>query len=319
MQPAFVVAPDTGADATGRDRLGAMSETVVVVPRVRFPEGPVWCPDGTLVFTSVPDGALYRVDVTTGMVSTVAVVGGGANAAAPTTDGGFVVTQNGGIDFSGLAGLPGIDVDGMPPYAPVTPGLQHVAADGTVRYLLDDSFLAPNDLSATPDGTLYFTDPPHHPPPPEPRGRVHAVGPDGTARVVADGFAYCNGIAREPGGTLAVIEARGVLRLDPTGGAREWIVESFGEASGDGMAIDVEGRLYVCCTSEHAVRVFEPDGTEVDRLEVPGPGLVTNCCFGGADLRTLFVTEGVPGSVVAFPDLPTPGLPVEPWTVPTVG
>jgi gluconolactonase len=207
----------------------------------------------------------------------------------------------------------------MPPYAPVTPGLQHVAPDGGVRYLLDAGFLAPNDLTATPDGILYVTDPPHHPPPPEPVGRVHAVDPDGQVRVAADGFHYCNGIAREPGGTLAVIEARGVLRLDPETGDREWIVESFGEASGDGMAIDVDGRLYVCCTGEHAVRVFEADGTEVDRLQLPGSGLVTNCCFGGADRRTLFVTEGVPGSVVAFEGLPSPGLPVEPWTVPTVG
>jgi len=288
---------------------------VTVVPRVRFPEGPVWCPDGTLVYTSVPDGALYRVDLASGAVTTVAVVGGGANAAAPAADGGFVVTQNGGIDFSNVEGL---DLDGLPPYRPVTPGLQHVAPDGTVRFLFADGFLAPNDLTATPDGTLYFTDPPHHPPPTEPVGRVHAVAPDGSRRVVAEGFHYCNGIAREPGGTLAVIEARGVLRLSPDG-EREWIVESLGENAGDGMALDVDGRLYVCCTRDHAVRVFEPDGSEVDRLEVPGPGLVTNCCFGGDDGRTLFVTEGVPGAVVAFEGLPTPGLPVESWAVPTVG
>lgn len=304
-----------------------MSSPVTVVPRVRFAEGPVWCPAdapgsgtrGSVVYTSVPDGALYRVDVATGAVTTVAVVGGGANAAAPTADGGFVVTQNGGIDFSGLAGLPGIDVAGMPPYAPITPGLQVVDTDGTVRYLVDQGFLAPNDLTATADGVLYFTDPPHHPPPPDPVGRVLAVGPDAEVRLVADGFHYCNGIALEPGGTLAVIEARGVLRLDPATGEREWIVGSFGEASGDGMALDVDGRLYVCCTSEHAVRVFEPDGSEVDRLQVPGQGLLTNCCFGGPDLRTLFVAQGVPGSILAFEGLATPGLAVNPWPVPTVG
>lgn len=304
----------------------------MVVPQVRFPEGPVWCPDGTLVFTSVPDGALYRVDPAGGAVTTVAVVGGGANAAAPATDGGFVVTQNGGIDFSRV---PGIDARDLPPYAPVTPGLQHVAADGTVRYVVADGFHAPNDLTATTEGVLYFTDPPHHPPPAEPVGRIHRVAPDGTVRVLTDGFHYCNGIALEPGGTLAVIEARGVMRLhlDPDGGGgggqygdgggsdpavvtREWIVEDLGDAPGDGMALDADGRLYVCCTGTHAVRVFEPDGTEVERLAIPGPGLVTNCCFGGDDLRTLFVTEGMPGSVVAFTDLPTPGLAVNPWPVP---
>jgi gluconolactonase len=284
----------------------------VVVPQVPFPEGPVWCDDGTLVFTSVPNGALYRVDVASGAVSTVAVVGGGANSAAPASDGGFVVTQNGGIDFSGL---PGIDADAMPPYAPITPGIQHVAPDGTVRSLFDDGFRAPNDLSATADGVLYFTDPPHHPPPPEPEGRVHVVGADGTCRVLADGFSYPNGIAVEEGGTLVVVEARGLLRLTPDG-AREWIVEHLGDNAGDGLCLDVDGRIYACCTRDHAVRVFEPDGSEVDRLDVPGDGLVTNCCFGGADLRTLFVTEGIPGRVVAFEGMPTRGLPVHPVPLP---
>lgn len=292
-----------------------MHRPVTVVDRVRFPEGPVWCGDETLVFTSVADGALYRVDVRTGALGTVAVVGGGANAAAPTADGGFVVTQNGGIDFSRV---PGFDVAGAPPYAPVAPGLQHVAPDGSVRYLLDQGFLAPNDLTATADGTLYFTDPPHHPPPAEPAGRVHAVSADGTVRVLASGFRYCNGIALEPGGTLAVVEARGLMRVWPDG-EREWILEHIGENAGDGLAVDAEGLLYVCCTRDHAVRIFDPDGLEVERLELPGAGLVTNCCFGASDLRTLFVTVGIPGSVVAFEGLPTPGSPVHPWPVPSGG
>jgi gluconolactonase len=287
-----------------------MPETVV--PHVRLPEGPVWCENGTLVFTSVADGAVYRVDVATGEFGTVAVVGGGANAAAPTTDGGFAVTQNGGVDWPAI----GMPIEGAPPYAPVASGLQYVGADGSVRYLLDEGFHAPNDLTATADGTLYFTDPPHHPGPPEPVGRVHAVAPDGAVRVVADGFHYCNGIAWEPGGTFVVVEPRGLMRL-ALDGSREWIVEQLGEAGGDGMALDAEGRIYACAALDHAVFVFEPDGTQVDRLQLPGPGFVTNCCFGGADGRTLFVTEGQPGSVVAFEGLPTPGLPVHPWPVPT--
>jgi gluconolactonase len=289
----------------------AVATAEVVVPEVNFPEGPVWCDDGTLVFTSVPNGALYRVDVDSGEMTTIAVVGGGANSAAPATGGGFVVTQNGGIDFSRLPAARA----SMPPYAPITPGIQYVAPDGAVRYLYDDGFLAPNDLTATSDGTFYFTDPPHHPPPPEPTGRVHVVDPEGSCRVLADGFLYCNGIALEPGGTLVVVEARGLLRLAPDG-TREWIVEHLGDNAGDGLALDVDGRIYACCTGDHAVRVFEPDGTEVERYQLTGDGLVTNCCFGGADLRTLFVTEGMPGSVVAFEGMPTPGLPVHPIPVP---
>jgi gluconolactonase len=282
-----------------------------VVAHVNVPEGPVWCDDGTLVFTSVPDGAVYRVKVETGERTTVAIVGGGANSAAPTTDGGFAVTQNGGYDWGAL----GMNVEDVPPYVPATPGLQYVAPDGSVRYLYDEGFRAPNDLTVTEDGTLYFTDPPHYPGPPEPVGRVHAVTTDGNISVVADGFHYCNGIAREPGGTFVVVEPQGLMRL-ALDGSRDWIVQQLGTAGGDGLALDADGHIYACAAADHAVWVFDRDGAELDRLQLPGPGMVTNCCFGGADGRTLFVTEAQPGSVVAFEGLPTPGLPVLAWRVP---
>jgi len=235
----------------------------IVATGIRFPEGPVWCPDGTLVCTSVADGALERVHLDTGRVERVAVVGGGANAALLATDGGFVVTQNGGIDYA-KTGLYG---DDPPPYQPITPGIQRVASDGTVTYLADKGFLAPNDLVVAADGMLWFTDPPHYPPPAEPAGRVHVMAPDGTTRVVAEGFQYCNGIALEPDGTPVVIEAAGLQRLLPDG-EREWIVERLGDHPGDGFCVDAEGRFYVALTAAHGVKVLERDGTEVEFLEI---------------------------------------------------
>ena len=72
-----------------------------------FPEGPVWCADGTVVCTSVAEGALYRVWPGESRKERIAEVGGGANAAAPADDGGFLVTQNGGIDFGADRALRG--------------------------------------------------------------------------------------------------------------------------------------------------------------------------------------------------------------------
>ena len=207
-----------------------MPEAEVVATGIRFPEGPVWCPDGTLVCTSVADGALERVHIDKGHVERIAVVGGGANAAQLATDGGFVVTQNGGIDYAAT----GLYRDDPPPYEPVTPGLQRVAPDGTVTYLAHGGFLAPNDLVVAADGTLWFTDPPHHPPPEDPAGRVHTMSPDGTIRVVAGGFHYCNGIALEPDSTPVVIEGPGLQRLLPDG-KREWVAERLGDSPGDGL------------------------------------------------------------------------------------
>jgi gluconolactonase len=287
----------------------------VVATGIRFPEGPAWCPDpaggaGTLVVTSVADGTLERVDVTDGRVERIASLGGGANAAAACRDGGFLVTQNGGIDFASTHLY-----EDPPPFRPVTPGIQRVAPDGTVTYLLDDGFRAPNDLVVADDDTVWFTDPPPYPPPTDPVGRVHTIRRDGTSAVVATGFLYCNGIALEPDGTTVVVEARGLLRLTPDGG-REWIVERLAGGDGDGLCVDEEGRFYVANTAAHGVRVLEPDGTDVEFLGIPGTGVTTNCCFGGADRRTLFATDGLPGHVVAWEGLPTPGLPVRPWSGP---
>jgi gluconolactonase len=284
----------------------------VVATGLRFPEGPVWCPDGTLVCTSVADGALERIDVERGSVERLAVVAGGANAVARADDGGFLVTQNGGIDFSATGLFP----DDPPKYQPVTPGLQRVDASGTVTYVSDSvdggPYLAPNDLVVAPDGTLWFTDPPHYPPTADLAGRVHTMTPDGDVTVAATGFAYCNGIALEPDGTPVAVEGAGLVRL-LRDGSWEWIIERLGEGAGDGFAVDRDGRFYVAVTADHGVRVLEPDGTEVEFLAIDGAGVTTNCCFGGPDLRTLFATDGVPGTVVAWERMPTPGLPLTPW------
>jgi len=106
-----------------------VSPTPEVIAHVIFGEGPSWCSDGTIVCTSVAEGRLYRVWPGERRSEVFAETKGGPNSCAPAADGGFLVTQNGGIDFS-LFKLPGFG--DLPPLSPVTPGLQYVAPDGTV-------------------------------------------------------------------------------------------------------------------------------------------------------------------------------------------
>jgi gluconolactonase len=289
-----------------------MQTAETVVGGIRFGEGPVWCPPssavgtGTLVVTSVPDGKLYRVWPDEQRFEALADTGGGPNGAALAADGGFVVTQNGGIDFAKMG------VFGDAPYRPITPGLQRVDPDGGVSYLADVGFQAPNDLVVAPDGTVYFTDPPPYPPPEQPLGRVWTYETDGNVRVVAGRFQYCNGIALDLERVPVVIEGHGLMRLTPDG-EREWIVEHLGPGGGDGFCVDLDGNFYVATTVDHGVRVISPEGAELDFLAIEGKGVTTNCCFGGADNRTLFATDAVPGRIVAWEGLPTPGLPLTPW------
>jgi gluconolactonase len=285
------------------------SKAEVVVDGIRFGEGPVWCSDGTLVVTSVCDGVLWRVFVGAGTKELVADVGGGANAAAPCVDGGFLVTQNGGLDFSKFP-IWGSAEPPQPRYA--TPGIQRVAPDGSVSYLADVGFHAPNDLSVGPNGDVYFTDPGHYPPPEPPIGRVMVLRADGTVDEFASDFWFCNGIAFEPDGSVVVVERTGLQRVHADG-SREWVIENLGTGGSDGFCLDADGRYYACATIEHGVRVVDVDGTVVDFLPIPGDGVTTNCCFGGPDGRTLFATDAIPGRVVAWEGLPTPGLPVRSW------
>ena len=94
-----------------------MPDPVQIWSEPTFLEGPVWCPapdasaqdpsGGTLVVTDVAEGALHRVDLERGTTTKIADTLGGANGATPCADGGFLVTQNGGLDFEAIGDVRG--------------------------------------------------------------------------------------------------------------------------------------------------------------------------------------------------------------------
>ena len=104
----------------------------MVVDGIGFGEGPVWCPagsvpersGGTLVVTSVSHGALFRVWPEAGRKEQLADTGGGANGAALASDGGFLVTQNGGPGEDQPAG------DGVEPPPGRVAGAEHLPPVG---------------------------------------------------------------------------------------------------------------------------------------------------------------------------------------------
>jgi gluconolactonase len=299
-----------------------MSEAEVVAVGIgAVAERPVWCADGTLAATSVDEGVVYRVDPATGVTTVVASTLGGPNGAAPASGGRILVAQNGGFDFAAA----GLGAAAAP--VRVAPSLQVVGADGKVDVLTSGGLSAPNDLVVTVDGTVLFTDSPvfadvsRYPYDLINReGRVWGVGPTGERRLWADGFAFCNGIALDVDGSVLVVEANRIERIRPDGSAREPIVPAVGADPGivaDGICVDVDGRIYAAIYNEHGVRVFE-DGRPTAFFSVSGVAAVTNCCFGGDNGRTLFATCSFPARIVAWTGLPRPGLPLHPWTEPSV-
>jgi hypothetical protein len=124
-------------------------------------------------------------------------------------------------------------------------------------------------------------------------------------RTFADGFFYCNGIAFEPDGTVVVVERRGLQRVHADG-SREWVIETLGRAAATASASTPTAASTSRRRSSTASASSSPTAPSSTSWPIEGKGLTTNCCFGGPDLRTLFVTDAIPGNLVAFEGMPHP-------------
>ena len=73
----------------------------------------------------------------------------------------------------------------------------------------------------------------------------------------------------------------------------------------DGLAMDIEGGIWVCQFNGGCLLRYDRHGKLHRMIEMPVPR-PTSCCFGGADMRTLFITTarfGMPAAELAdFPD-----------------
>lgn len=71
------------------------------------------------------------------------------------------------------------------------------------------------------------------------------------------------------------------------------VPEEYG--SPDGMSIDEEDMLWVAHWGGNCIRRWNPKtGNELEKIEVDAPH-VTSCCFGGKDLKTLYITSARSG------------------------
>jgi sugar lactone lactonase YvrE len=255
---------------------------------IAFPEGLGWSSGEQALFCSgCQDACVYRFDPARQVLERIADLGGGANNLVLTEGGGFLVAQNGGIDSNpGMrASFP--QATPGPEIRQVTPGLVHVAADGSAAYVVDSGLNAPNDIAVAADGRLFITDPGNPYSAVKVAPRVMTLSPEHELSVFAIGFEYCNGIAVGDDAVF-VTDHGGVIRLG-FDGSREWAAAFEGGC--DGLALDAEGRLYVTGQRDGNVRVFEA-GQEVEELRVAPSACATNCCFGGSDLRDLYVCSG---------------------------
>jgi signal peptidase len=173
-------------------------------------------------------------------------------------------------------------------------------------YFQSDEFNQPNDLTVAPDGTLYASDPNWK----ARNGQVWRItrGADGNGigekMTSPRPMSTTNGIDLSPDGkTLYIGESNSneiwAYRLDGTALTAPRLIKKFDDASIDGLRTDIDGRIYVARILKGTILVLSPNGA-VER-EVPlNAKEPTNLAFGGADGKTVYVTERKGGFVETF-------------------
>ena len=170
----------------------------------------------------------------------------------------------------------------------------HVAADGSQRTLLaDDAACGYNDLATTARGDLLAGVLRYRPlagEAPAPGQLVRLAG-DGSVQVLNEQVIWPNGIGEAPDGLTVYISdyARRVVLAIPAQGGEARELCSVERGSPDGLAVDVEGGVWVALADGGAVARWAPDGTLDEFVELPA-GFVSSLCFGGADMREVLIT-----------------------------
>lgn len=174
-----------------------------------------------------------------------------------------------------------------------------------------ERFKGVNDLYLAEDGTLYFTDQGQSGLQ-DPTGRVYRRDPGGHLRCLIANVPSPNGVVLESGGQallVAATRANQVWRLPLLLDGEVSKVGAFINLSGgvgpDGLALGPDGCLAVCHPGLATVWIFSSHGEPLWRVISPEGRMTTNCVFGGAENRTLFITESDTGSILTA-TLPEP-------------
>jgi gluconolactonase len=262
-----------------------------------FTEGPVWSPDGALLFSSPNTNSIYRLDPELERVTLFRPKSGytgvdigrylqpGSNGLTFDPDGRLVVCQHGNRRILRVN-----------PHGDTT-----VIADSYEGRRLN----SPNDVVCRSDGSVWFTDPPFGRPgmadDPDREldfSGVFRVSPEGTIALIDDSLEGPNGIAFSPDERTLYVgnwdpEAKVVVRYELSADGdvldRSILFDmtgARGEDAIDGLKVDVAGNLYVC--GPGGIWVISPEGERIDLIELPEAP--HNLAFGGEDARDLYVT-----------------------------
>jgi gluconolactonase len=252
------------------------------------PEGPVW-KDGTgLLFSDVKAAIIYQLSPADNSLSKYLAKSDSSNGLTFDKQGRLILTQMGKRRVS------------------------RQELNGTITPLattyLGGRFNSPNDIVVKSDGAIFFTDPDFNIPVggtqeiilngAKIKG-VYRISPkSGQVQLLDATFTLPNGICFSPDEKKLYVNESQQVKIysfdvvnDSTITNKTLLYTLPQSGYADGMKVDSVGNIYCC--GPLGVWIIPPSGNNyLDKISMPNSASASNCAWGDADKKTLYITSG---------------------------
>ena len=255
-------------------------EPELIATGFTFAEGPVWHPNGYLLFSDIPANKIYKW-TQVGQVEIFRSPSGHSNGLTFDRQGRLITCEHGNRQVS------------------------RTEPDGTVVTLANNysgkKLNSPWDSVVKSDNSIYFTDPPYGLTPAYGVAGMQELAFHGVYRIPLDGngirllvddISNPVGLVFSPDESVLYIgsfSAKCIYAFDveTDGTLANRRLFAYVMGSPVGMKVDIQGNLYVT-TDLPNIQVYNSMGTRLGYIKIPESTF--NCAFGGLDYKTLFIT-----------------------------
>lgn len=300
----------------------------VIAKGLKFPEGPIWMDDGSIILVEIARGTLSRV-LPSGEVNVIANLGGGPNGAAIGPDGFCYVCNNGGFEWEISSNKKGM--------RPILESSSYIGGKIQKVNLVTGEFFTlysecngislrgPNDIVFDKEGNFWFTDLGKARNRTMDRGGIYWAKADGSMiKEVVHPFMTPNGIGLSPD--------ENILYVAETEGGKLYSYEIIGEGEVkkisfpesinggrllnkeggikrfDSLALENNGNVCVATLLTGGISVITPNGELLEFIKFEDP-YITNICFGSENLKKAYITASYEGNLLEV-DWGREGLPL---------